>query len=171
MRIAMANGHEQRVINAIHRLRDRFADPVGIEELAAVAKISSSAFHRQFKALTSTTPLQYQKQLRLLETRRLMVADAANVETAAFEVGYEVHRNSAVNTAECSGCLRDATSRHSGALLPDIARGADYFVCASFQATESVLPPACVRARTPPKSGPRPSAIVGCVNTASRSMV
>ena len=51
--------------------------------------MSASAFHRHFKAVTSMTPLQYQKQLRLLEARRLMVADEANVETAAFRVGYE----------------------------------------------------------------------------------
>jgi AraC-like DNA-binding protein len=89
MRMAMANGHEQRVISSIQSLRDRFAEPVRIEELAAIAKISPSAFHRQFKALTSMTPLQYQKQLRLLVAHRLMVSDAANVETAAFEVGYE----------------------------------------------------------------------------------
>ena len=57
----IANGHEQRVIRAIHRLRERFAEPVRIEELAAVAKMSPSVFHRQFKALTSTSPLQYQK--------------------------------------------------------------------------------------------------------------
>jgi AraC-like DNA-binding protein len=51
--------------------------------------MSPSAFHRLFKSITSMTPLQYQKQLRLLEARRLMVADEANVETAAFQVGYE----------------------------------------------------------------------------------
>jgi AraC-like DNA-binding protein len=54
-----------------------------------VAQMSPSAFHRQFKAITSMRPLQYQKQLRLLEARRLIVTDAANVETAAFRVGYE----------------------------------------------------------------------------------
>ena len=51
--------------------------------------MSPSAFHRQFKAITSMTPLQYQKRLRLLEARRLMVSDEANVETAAFQVGYQ----------------------------------------------------------------------------------
>jgi AraC-like DNA-binding protein len=51
--------------------------------------LSPSAFHRQFKAMTSMTPLQYQKQLRLLEARRLMASNAANVEKAAFQVGYE----------------------------------------------------------------------------------
>jgi AraC-like DNA-binding protein len=51
--------------------------------------MSPSAFHRQFKAITAMTPLQYQKQLRLLEARRLIVTAATNVETAAFQVGYE----------------------------------------------------------------------------------
>ena len=51
--------------------------------------MSTSAFHGQFKALTSLTPLQYQKQLRLLEARRLMISSVVNVETAPFQVGYE----------------------------------------------------------------------------------
>ena len=89
MKMTLANSHAQRVIRAIHTLRDRFAEPVRIEELASAARMSPSAFHRQFKAITSMTPLQYQKQLRLLEARRLIVTDAANVETAAFQVGYE----------------------------------------------------------------------------------
>ena len=87
--MVLANSHTQRVINAIHTLRDRFAEPVRIDDLASIAQLSPSAFHRQFKTITSMTPLQYQKQLRLIEARRLMVSDAANVETAAFQVGYE----------------------------------------------------------------------------------
>ena len=89
MRMTLANSHAQRVVKAIHTLRDRFAEPIRIDELASIAKMSPSAFHRQFKAITAMTPLQYQKQLRLLEARRLIVAEAANVETAAFQVGYE----------------------------------------------------------------------------------
>jgi len=88
-RLTLANSPSQRVISAMHSLRNRFKETVRIEELAAVAQMSPSAFHRQFKALTSLTPLQYQKQLRLLEARRLMVSCAFNVEAAAFEVGYE----------------------------------------------------------------------------------
>ena len=87
--IALANTHTKSIIHAIHALRDRFAEPVRIEELAATAGMSGSAFHRQFKAITSMTPLQYQKNLRLLEARRLLMSDAANVEAAAFHVGYE----------------------------------------------------------------------------------
>ncbi|WP_118182680.1 AraC family transcriptional regulator [Paraburkholderia phosphatilytica] len=88
-KIALANSHAQRVVTAIHALRDQFAETIRIDELAAVAQMSPSAFHRQFKALTSMTPLQYQKQLRLLEARQLMVTGAANAESAAWKVGYE----------------------------------------------------------------------------------
>jgi transcriptional regulator GlxA family with amidase domain len=77
------------VISAIHILRDRFAEQVRIDELASAARMRPSALRRLFKAITSMTPLQYQKRLRLLEARRLMVSDAANVETVAFQVGYE----------------------------------------------------------------------------------
>ena len=87
--IALANAHTRSIIHAIHALWDRFAEPVRIEELAGTARMSCSAFHRQFKAITSMTPLQYQKHLRLLEARRLLVTEAANVEAAAFQVGYE----------------------------------------------------------------------------------
>ena len=89
VRMTLSNTHERRILEAIHYLRDHFAEAVRIGDLAAVAQLSPSAFHRQFKAVTAMTPLQYQKQLRLLEARRLMTAGAANVEDAAFRVGYE----------------------------------------------------------------------------------
>jgi AraC-like DNA-binding protein len=88
-RLTLANSPSQPVIGAMHSLRSRFREVVRIEELAAIAQMSASAFHRHFKALTSLTPLQYQKQLRLLEARRLMISSAVNVEAAAFQVGYE----------------------------------------------------------------------------------
>jgi AraC-like DNA-binding protein len=88
-RMTLANSPSQPVIDAMRSLRERYAQPVPVDELAAIAHLSPSAFHRQFKELTSLTPVQYQKQLRLLEARRLMLVSAVNVETAAFEVGYE----------------------------------------------------------------------------------
>jgi AraC-like DNA-binding protein len=88
-RLTLINSPSQRVISAMRFLRSRFTEAVRIEELAAIAQLSPSAFHRQFKALTSLTPLQYQKQLRLLEARRLMVSSAVNIEAASFQVGYE----------------------------------------------------------------------------------
>ncbi|KQV70224.1 AraC family transcriptional regulator [Rhizobium sp. Root1220] len=88
-KLTMATSHSQRIVAAIHSLRDRFTEAVRIEELAEMAQLSPSAFHRNFKALTSMTPLQYQKRLRLLEARRLIISAAANIEAAAFQVGYE----------------------------------------------------------------------------------
>ena len=87
--MVMSNTHEQHVIRAIHSLRAQFTETLRIEDLAAIAGMSPTAFHRHFKAITSMTPLQYQKQLRLIEARRLMLSEAMNAETAAFQVGYE----------------------------------------------------------------------------------
>jgi transcriptional regulator GlxA family with amidase domain len=89
MRLTMAKTYESTVIRAIHALRRGFAKAIRIHELAAMAKMSPTAFHRHFKSMTSMTPLQYQKQLRLIEARRLMLSEALNVESAAFKVGYE----------------------------------------------------------------------------------
>lgn len=88
-KVVLSHGREHRLLGAIHWLRKRFAEQVRVEDLAAIAQMSPSAFHRQFKALTGMSPLRYQKQLRLIEARRLMLARAAKAETAAFEVGYE----------------------------------------------------------------------------------
>jgi transcriptional regulator GlxA family with amidase domain len=88
-KMTLASSRAHNVVRAIHVLRYRFAETVRIEELAATLQLSPSAFHRRFEALTSMTPLQYQKQLRLLEARRLMVSDPINVEAAAFQVGYQ----------------------------------------------------------------------------------
>ena len=88
-RLALGHGPDAAVTRAIHELRARFDEPIRVEELAEIAHLSPSAFHRRFKALTSMTPIQYQKQMRLLEARRIMVAEAATAESAALSVGYE----------------------------------------------------------------------------------
>ena len=74
---------------AVDNLRENFAKPMRVEDLAKIAQLSESAFHRQFKALTGLPPLQDQKQLRLLEARRLLLSQSMSVQAAAFEVGYE----------------------------------------------------------------------------------
>lgn len=79
----------EHVIAAIHAVRERFAETIRVEELAATARMSPSTFHRKFKTMTSMTPLQYQKQMRLLEARNLMLTGGANAEAAAYHVGYE----------------------------------------------------------------------------------
>jgi AraC-like DNA-binding protein len=89
VKMALGSDRTRRLVGAIHALRDRYADPVRVDELASIAQLSPSAFHRQFKALTAMTPVQYQKQLRLFEARRLLASGETNVENAAFQVGYE----------------------------------------------------------------------------------
>lgn len=78
-----------RVNLAIQWIRRDFAEPIGVDSLAEKAAMSVSAFHRHFKAVTTLSPLQYQKRVRLLQARTLMIASAKSVTAAAFEVGYE----------------------------------------------------------------------------------
>jgi AraC-like DNA-binding protein len=89
LRTATVGNHEDRIAAAIRELKRRFAEPVRVDELAALAGMSIATFHRQFRATTAMSPLQYQKQLRLLEARKLMLANGCNVEIAATQVGYE----------------------------------------------------------------------------------
>lgn len=78
-----------RVNKVIQRIRREFAQPLTVEDLAGDAAMSVSAFHRYFKAATALSPLQYQKRLRLLQARKLMVVTGKNVTSVAHEVGYE----------------------------------------------------------------------------------
>jgi AraC-like DNA-binding protein len=77
------------VARAIGYIRADLPAPIAIPELARRVGMSASSFHKHFKTITSATPLQYQKELRLLEARRLLRAGGASVTGAAFEVGYE----------------------------------------------------------------------------------
>jgi AraC-like DNA-binding protein len=88
-KLALPETQAERVARAIHYLRDHFNKVLRVEQLAEVARMSASSFHQHFKSMTSMTPVQYQKQLRLLEARRLMVSESTNVSDAAYQVGYE----------------------------------------------------------------------------------
>lgn len=87
--IATPGSNMQRISQVIRVIKTDFAQPMRVDELAARAHMSISSFHRHFKEVTSMSPLQYQKQLRLLEARRLMLAEHANADSAAYRVGYE----------------------------------------------------------------------------------
>jgi AraC-like DNA-binding protein len=88
-KLALPESHAERVAKAVHHIRDHFAEPIRVEQLAAVAAMSVSSLHHHFRTMTSMTPVQYQKQLRLVEARRLMLSEAASVSEAAYQVGYE----------------------------------------------------------------------------------
>ena len=83
--------HVDRIAQAIARIQEDYTAPIAVAELASIAGLSLSSFHEHFKALTATTPLQYQKDLRLLKARHLLMNGAHSVANAAFEVGYESH--------------------------------------------------------------------------------
>ncbi|ONG56303.1 AraC family transcriptional regulator [Pseudoroseomonas deserti] len=88
-RLGWPDGPAQRIARAVALLRSDYAQPLPTARLAAAAGMSLSAFHAHFRAVTSLTPLQFQKQLRLIEARRLMQAEGAGASQAAFAVGYE----------------------------------------------------------------------------------
>jgi AraC-like DNA-binding protein len=83
------DSHARRVARAVAILRANYAKPVQIERLAEAAGMSRSGFHQHFRAITSLTPMQFQKQLRLIEARRLIVSSGKILSQVAFDVGYE----------------------------------------------------------------------------------
>ncbi|HEY0255641.1 MAG TPA: AraC family transcriptional regulator [Kofleriaceae bacterium] len=83
------DSHASTIARAIAQLRRTFRSPISVPELARSVGMSPSAFHKHFKAITASSPLQFQKHLRLLEARRLLRMGATSVATTAFDVGYE----------------------------------------------------------------------------------
>jgi len=88
-RLGWPDGHVQRIARAVKLLRRDYACPLPVDALATEAGMSASAFHRHFKAITSLSPLQFQKRLRLIEARRLMQSQGVAASSAAYAVGYE----------------------------------------------------------------------------------
>ena len=87
--IATTGSQSQQISRAIDWLQVNFSEPLRIDELASQVKMSTSTFHHHFRTMTSMSPLQYQKRLRLNEARRLMLAEHLDAASAAFHVGYE----------------------------------------------------------------------------------
>ena len=86
--LGFPDSHTARIARAVKVIRAEFATAISVERLAEVAGMSPSTFHHHFRAQTSLSPLQFQKQLRLIEARRLMLAKGQTSSTAAFAVGY-----------------------------------------------------------------------------------
>lgn len=78
-----------QIMRAVEWLKSNFAKPLQVDELAGHVGMASTTFHRHFKKITSASPLQYQKNLRLHEAKRLMVSERESVSNAAYAVGYE----------------------------------------------------------------------------------
>jgi AraC-like DNA-binding protein len=87
--IASVDSQGHRVARAIDWLKKNYSAPLRVEELAARVQMSAPTFHQHFRQLTSMSPLQYQKWLRLNEARRLMLNEHLDVSSASYQVGYE----------------------------------------------------------------------------------
>jgi AraC-like DNA-binding protein len=87
--IAINGTHMQRIAHVIRVLKAKFSEPIRVEDLAEMAHMSPSSFHFHFKETTTMSPLQYQKHLRLLEGRRLLLVEGTDAASAAYRVGYE----------------------------------------------------------------------------------
>lgn len=87
--LAVVDSHAHRVARAIDLLKRRYTEAIRIEELAEAAHMSMSSLHHHFKQLTSMSPLQYQKHLRLHQARQLMLTDGIDAAAASHRVGYE----------------------------------------------------------------------------------
>jgi AraC-like DNA-binding protein len=88
-RLGLADSGAAHVGRAIRWIRDNYAEPMRIGELARLSGLSASAFHRHFRAVTAMSPLQFQKRIRLQEARSLLLADAGDVAGVGHLVGYD----------------------------------------------------------------------------------
>lgn len=87
--LALLGGQADRIAEAVERLRREFNQPLRIDSLARELGMSVSGFHHHFKSVTAMSPLQFQKQLRLQEARRLLIGENLDAASAGFRVGYD----------------------------------------------------------------------------------
>ena len=87
--IAVLGGYTHHIALAVERLRKDFKEPLRIESIARELGMSVSGFHHHFKSVTAMSPLQFQKQVRLQEARRLMLGENLDATSAAYRVGYD----------------------------------------------------------------------------------
>ncbi|GHI99317.1 AraC family transcriptional regulator [Streptomyces olivaceus] len=109
--LANRDSRLSQVMRSITHIRSTFTEPLHIAELAKMASMSTSSFHDHFKRITTMTPLQYQKQLRLHEARRLIFEGSTDAARAGFAVGYESPSQFSREYKRLFGAppLRDAT--------------------------------------------------------------
>jgi AraC-like DNA-binding protein len=87
--LGLADSNVSRVRHVVRWMRERYAEPMRVDDLAQLASMSPSAFHRAFHAVTAMSPIQFQKNIRLQEARMRLLANPADVASAAYAVGYE----------------------------------------------------------------------------------
>lgn len=120
--LLFVDSHASRVAKAIQYIRERFREPLATTDLANVASMSTSSFHASFKSVTGTSPLQYQKDLRLIEARDLLTSGGWSVSAAGLEVGYESPSHFSRDYARKHGC----SPKHHLAKARIAANGSSY---------------------------------------------
>lgn len=89
--IATPDTHLARIYTTINWIKKNYMQTIRVEELAEMAALSVSAFHRHFRAITALSPVQYQKQIRLMQARLRLFTSGENIMTVALSVGYQSH--------------------------------------------------------------------------------
>ncbi|MCG8158293.1 AraC family transcriptional regulator [Brenneria goodwinii] len=89
--IATPDTHLSRIYAVINWIKQNYMHAVRVEELAEMAALSVSAFHRHFRAITALSPVQYQKRIRLMQARTMLATRSDNITTIALSVGYQSH--------------------------------------------------------------------------------
>lgn len=119
--IARSDSRLSQIRRATDWIRNHYAEPLRIDHLASLAGMSSSSFHRHFKAVTAMTPLQYHKQIRLQEARRRLLAEQCEAARVGFAVGYESASQFSREYARLFGLppARDAARLRPGNMLED----------------------------------------------------
>jgi AraC-like DNA-binding protein len=87
--MATLDGYSHRIARAVDRLRSDFDKPLRVEDIAREFGMSTSGFHRHFKTVTDMSPMQFHRQIRLQEARRLMLGNELDAASAGYRVGYE----------------------------------------------------------------------------------
>lgn len=87
--MVLEGSNASRIREVIDHIINKYEESFRIEELAEIANMSVSSLHRHFKEVTAMSPIQFQKQLRLQEARRLLLAESTDIAHVAFKVGYE----------------------------------------------------------------------------------
>ena len=87
--LGVVGSRTQRIGKVVEHLRKEYAAPLRITDLARMANMSPSSFHEHFRQVTNLSPLQYQKQIRLQEARRILSVETADAASVAYRVGYE----------------------------------------------------------------------------------
>jgi AraC-like DNA-binding protein len=120
--IGLADSRLAHLSRAIHRIRTHYDKTLRVEELAALATMSVTSFHRHFRAVTSMTPIQFQKQIRLHEARSRLLAEPVDVAGVGYAVGYDSPAQFSREYRRMFGVppSRDAPALRETALLPSI---------------------------------------------------